>query len=471
MWYARDVSGVEDDRTTQLQRRSAITQAPAGVYRIIVTQGPDAGGRVEIDASHAGQLLVGKSPACGLILTDPLASRRHVGFEVVRDGLRMEDLGSTNGTFIGGLRVGSAVLAGGETVKLANTTLTVERASDRAAPSLIPNAQLGLLIGVSREMRRLYPLLERLAESTVPVLIEGETGTGKEIVAETIHRLSPRSEGPFIVFDCASVAPNLVEIELFGHEEGVGGSPGPRRGLFEQADGGTLLIDEIADLDPSVQPKLLRVLERGEIRRVGGNQPIPVNVRVLSATRRDLDVEVQEGRFRDDLFHRLVVARVELPPLRARRGDVAVLARNFARQLAGPEATIPDPMIARWDRQPWPGNVRQLRNAVARHLAIGDLALDLDAEGVDDVEDNAAFDDEEAGAQPPAEITPDRRLVEQVLDMGLPLVEARQKLVEEFDRAYLARVLGEHKGNVTRAAAASGLARRNFQLLRARRGI
>jgi transcriptional regulator with GAF, ATPase, and Fis domain len=271
------------------------------------------------------------------------------------------------------------------------------------------------------------------------------------------------------VFDCTAVAPNLVESELFGHERGAfTGATATRKGVFELAEGGTLLIDEIGDLDPSLQPKLLRVLERGEVRRVGGSETIRVDVRVLSATRRDLDREVQAGRFRDDLFHRLVVARVELPPLRRRRGDVPLLARHFARELGGGEAKLPDPLVARWDELTWPGNIRELRNAVSRHLALGDLVYDADTgEDVDSVRSDrngpSAVNDDLS--------VPIEGMVERVLSSRLPLVQARQRIVEEFDRAYLTRVLREHEGNVTRAAAAAGLARRNFQILRGRRGV
>jgi two-component system, NtrC family, response regulator HydG len=244
--------------------------------------------------------------------------------------------------------------------------------------------------------------------------------------------------------------------------------------VFELAEGGTLLIDEIGDLDPSLQPKLLRVLERGEVRRVGGSETIRVDVRVVSATRRDLDREVQAGRFRDDLFHRLVVARIELPPLRRRRGDVPLLARHFAREIGGAEAKVPDALVARWDELTWPGNVRELRNAVSRHLALGDLVYDGDtSETTDEVDSDRSDRVERTDTRlVPEDLSiPIEGMVERVLSSRLPLVQARQRIVEEFDRAYLARVLREHEGNVTRAAAAAGLARRNFQILRGRRNV
>jgi transcriptional regulator with GAF, ATPase, and Fis domain len=255
-----------------------------------------------------------------------------------------------------------------------------------------------------------------------------------------------------VVFDCTAVAPNLLEAELFGHERGAfTGALSARRGVFEQADGGTLLIDEIGDLDLALQPKLLRAIERSEIRRIGGERPIVVDVRILAATRRDLDHEVAAGRFRDDLFHRLAVARIELPPLARRRGDVAVLARHFVRVLEGSERMLPDELLRRWNDYRWPGNVRELRNAVARLLAIGEL----DAAGSEEAERDA---DQPAGD-----------LVDCVLELDLPLQLARQKIVEDFEQRYIERVLAKHDGSVARAAAASGIARRHFRRLKAAR--
>jgi DNA-binding NtrC family response regulator len=298
-------------------------------------------------------------------------------------------------------------------------------------------------------MRRLYVVWERIAASDVPVIIEGETGTGKEALAEAIHEAGPRASGPFVVFDCTAVAPSLVESELFGHERGAfTGALTQRTGLFEQADGGTLLIDEIGDMDPALQPKLLRAVERKEIRKVGGSQNIRVDVRVIAATRRDLDALVQKGAFRDDLFHRLAVTRIELPPLRRRRGDITLLARHFCEQLgAKPEAIAPE-VFRRWEEYDWPGNVRELRNAVARQLTLPEMQTD----------DEAAPPEVPRGADP----------FEAVLDLRLPYVQARQRIHEAFERRYLERVLQENMGNVRKAAVAAGVGRRYFQRLRAK---
>ncbi len=300
----------------------------------------------------------------------------------------------------------------------------------------------------------LYPVLERLARSNVPVVIEGETGTGKEALAESLHEMGPRADRPFVVFDCTAVPPTLMEAELFGHERGAfTGASSARPGVFELADGGTLFIDEIGDLELSLQSKLLRAVERSEVKRLGSSKTTRVDVRILAATRRDLDREVAAGRFRDDLFHRLAVGRVELPPLRARRGDVALLARHFHASIGDSNETLPATLLQQWEDSPWPGNVRELRNTVARHVALGDLAASVPRKAAAAVE----------GGEGPMDA-----LVDNVLASGLTLQDARDRVVQEFERRYVRAALERHGGNVTRAADASGVGRRYFQMLKAK---
>jgi DNA-binding NtrC family response regulator len=383
---------------------------------------------------------------CALRLNDRQVSRRHLALEIVSGQLRLTDLQSTNGTRVNGLRVGEVFLAGGESVHLGDTVLAIERASKttQASPSFA--TRFGRMIGGSREMRRLYPLCARLAASAVPLIIEGETGTGKEVLAESLHAEGPRREGPFVVFDCTAVTPSLVEAELFGHERGAfTGAIGSHRGVFEQAHGGTLVIDEIGDLELRLQPKLLRAIERSEVRRVGGEKPIKVDVRIIAATRRDLDREIEAGRFRDDLFHRLAVARIELPPLRERRGDVAELTVAFFEELgADPNELLRSELFARWVAYRWPGNVRELRNAVMRYAALGELGefAEVTAGNIGPV----AGDD----------------VIAEVLAQGLPLAASRRLIVELFEQRYVDHVLRKHDGVVAHAAKAAGVARRHF---------
>ncbi len=398
-----------------------------------------------VDGSES--VLVGQSPACQLRLSDRHASRRHLSLDLVGDeqsGLRLRDLDSTNGTRVNGAVVIEARLLGGERVELGQTVLVVEPGP--AAPREISAAKgFGKVLGESPEMRRIYPLCERLAASNVPCLIEGETGTGKEILAESLHELGPRANKPFIVFDCTAVQSSLVESALFGHERGsFTGATDARRGVFELAQGGTLFIDELGDLELRIQSKLLRAIERGEVARVGSERWLHVDVRVIGATRRNLDLEIQEGRFRDDLFYRIAVARIALPPLRERSGDAERLARHFWPTLGG-QGPLPAALGARLRDYSWPGNVRELRNAVARMAALGELA-----------------------DEPSSPVSTSRDIFERLLNLDLPYSQARERALAEFEKRYVERALSKHGGNVSRAAEASGLARRYFQILKAK---
>jgi two-component system, NtrC family, response regulator HydG len=437
---------------------------PGEAFALLVVEGPDAGKGFTLDGSQPSRVLVGQSPVCGVHLSDPHVSRRHAALDVSGRRLRICDLRSTNGTFVDGIAVNDAYLTGGEVVRIGTTAFRVERTAPGPRAELSSRTRFGHTMGASLEMRRLYPLCEKLAEANVSLLIEGETGTGKEVLAESIHEEGPRAAGPFVVFDCTAVAPSLVESELFGHERGAfTGAVAAHKGVFEQAHGGTLLIDEIGDLSPSLQPKLLRVLQRSEIKRIGGDRPIRVDVRVMAATRRDLDQEVQIGQFRDDLFFRLAVARVELPPLRERRGDIPVLAGHFWQQLGGGDGALPHDLLRRFEGYGWPGNVRELHNTIARQIALGAMApFDAIAPAT--------------GARAPSPATPsapgseggDAFLPVLAEAFDLPFTQARQRIMEEFERRYVERVLEKHGGSVVRAAAASGIARRYFQIVRAR---
>ena len=435
-------------------------------FLLSVTDGLDAGREIRIHGREASRVLVGKGPTADLKLVDPAVSRRHLALEVERGRLRITDLGSTNGTRLNESEIVDAYARGGELLRIGDTSLRVERlAHQPAGEDEHGVSRFARVIGASAPMRRIYPVCERLAASNVPVIIEGETGTGKEALAEALHEAGPRAALPFVVFDCTTVAPSLVESELFGHERGAfTGASSARRGLFELAEGGTLLIDEIGDLSLPLQSKLLRAVERSEVRRVGASKPIHCNVRLLVATRRDLEREVQQGRFRDDLFHRLAVARIELPPLRKRSEDIPLLARHFWQTQGGSSAGPPADLVERWSQGTWPGNVRELRNAVARRIALGDLDRPT---GSGDRERSVApgegAGDDEGEAQGGAPEIAD------VLAMNLPFPKARRLVLDAFVRRYVAQALADNGGNVAQAAAASGIARRYFQLLRERR--
>lgn len=418
-------------------------------FRVTVKAGPDAGKSVLIEPLSPASTLVGKSPACQLVLTDAKISRRHISLDIGDDTLlRLTDLGSTNRTTVNGVLVAEASLRGGEIITIGGSSLLVERITTEGARAKGSSAvSFGRLVGASPAMRRIYPACTKLAASTIPIIIEGETGTGKELLAEALHEEGPRASRPFVVFDCSSVAPNHGEAVLFGEQ----GSP--QKGVFEAAHEGTLLLDEITELAPDLQAKLLRAIDRGEICRAMGNDWIKVDVRIIATTRRDLEKEVEAGRFREDLFFRLAVGRIELPPLRRRGDDLALLADYFWKRAATSNDDIdsehlPHDFLRRYEGYAWPGNVRELMNAIARRHALGDS-------------------DPESLSNPAAEpdAAPDHAF-RWIIEQDLPFTRARDIVTAEFVRHYVKAVLEQHGGNVTRAAAASGLARRYFQILR-----
>jgi transcriptional regulator with GAF, ATPase, and Fis domain len=425
--------------------------------RMRIVEGPDQGAVFELDPNAPSRILIGTSPACTVRLTDATVSRRHAALEPIGNRYRLSDLGSTNGTLVDGVAVIEALLRGGELVRIGSSAMRAEadaEGDDPAEATPLPSAmRFGRVMGASVAMRRLYPLCERLAKAPVPVIIEGETGTGKEVLAESLHEVSGR-KGPFVVFDCTAVTPNLMEATLFGHEKGAfTGAVASHVGLFEEADGGTLLIDEIGDLDLPLQATLLRVIDRGELRRVGGRGAIRVDVRVLAATRRDLDKAVAAGRFRDDLFYRLAVARVELPPLRERKGDVLILARHFAKEMTGTVDLLTPEVLTRFSEYAWPGNVRELRNAVAQIVALGDT--------VEQARWPARTPNSPASGG-------EADWLDAILTTNSAFPIARRKVIEEFERRYVERIVAAHDGNVSQAARASGLALRYFRLMKAR---
>ncbi len=426
---------------------------PAVSRRLVIVDGPDKGATFALDL-NAPRILVGTSPVCEVRLTDPSVSRRHAALETIEGRLRVSDVNSTNATFIDDVAVVQAYLEDGETLRIGGTTLRLEVDPDAHPKPLADAEGFGRMIGASRTMRRLYPQCERVAKARVPVILEGETGTGKEVLAESIHETSG-IEGPFVVFDCTTVSAQLVEAALFGHEKGAfTGATNERPGVFEQAHGGTLLIDEIGDLDLPLQAKLLRVVDRGELRRVGGTKSIKVDVRILAATRRNLDHEISAGRFRDDLFHRLAVARIELPPHRQRHRDITQLARKFAAELGG---TLSEETLARFEDYAWPGNVRELRNAVARCVALGEETFTASSPpSSTDLEPKSTASGSEDD------------WLDSIVRGDLPFVIARRRAIEEFERRYVMHVLDKHGGNVAQAARASGIALRYFHLVKAR---
>jgi two-component system response regulator AtoC len=302
------------------------------------------------------------------------------------------------------------------------------------------------MVGASPAVREVFAMIEQVAPADATVLLRGETGTGKELVARAIHRRSARRDRTFVAVNCTAIPKDLMESEFFGHERGAfTGAAARRIGRFEQADGSTLFLDEVGDLDLAIQAKLLRVLQEQEISRVGGQEPIKVNVRIVAATNRDLETLVREGRFRDDLYYRLNVIPIRLPPLRERTGDLPALMEHFLGSFAARygRAAPPAPpeLLAAARAYPWPGNVRELRNLCERAVLMGWAAVAPILGASNRVESPSCA---------------------QVADFSLPLLDARQRLVERFEREYLTRLLREHRGRIGEVARAAGIAERNL---------
>jgi transcriptional regulator with GAF, ATPase, and Fis domain len=417
--------------------------------RLLVTQGPDAGLSIEA----AGRLLkVGSAPDNDLVLSDALVSRRHCEIELTEAGFRVRDSGSTNGVRAPCARIYDAAFDKPSELSIGGSKLSITLLSgseDREQSSAL---RFGDLLGRSNKMRELFADLERLAPSQLSVLIEGETGVGKDVVAESIHRASARSEGPYVVFDCGAVAPTLVESELFGHERGAfTGATAARTGVFEEAHGGTLFLDEVGELPKELQPKLLRALEAQTIKRLGGRSSVPIDVRVLSATNRNLLAEVTRGQFRQDLYFRLAAAKVQVPPLRERYDDIPLLVEHFlAREKpAAPATSVPTHVWEMFAAHRWPGNVRELRHAVQRLVIAPELSLRMVSEGM-------------AGSDQAAHKAQSEEVV--------PLRVARRDAAETFEREYLARLLRRAEGNPLRAAALAEVSRQMIQKLMRKHG-
>jgi DNA-binding NtrC family response regulator len=391
-----------------------------------VQSGPDAGKRAEADSER---LTIGTAQGNVLVLTDPTVSRFHLELSRDESGIVVEDLESTNGTSAGGIRILRGIVPPGTELALGRSVLLVTDGAG-ARVELHAGDRLGDILGSTESMRRLMAQLDRAAGANVPVLAIGETGTGKELVARALHDKSPRAQGPLVVVDCGALAPGVVASELFGHERGAfTGADRLHIGAFERAHGGTLFLDEIGELPPELQPQLLGALERRKFRRVGGNADISVDVRVVSATNRDLRAEVNAGTFRLDLYYRLAVVELRLPPLRERLDDIPLLVEHFLRECGhdGPvSGVIPLETMEALRTHRWPGNLRELRNWVEATVAMGE-APDLFAR--------------EPGAT-----------ASEASVLGLPYKAARNAVLERFEAEYLARLLADTHGNVSLAA-------------------
>jgi transcriptional regulator with PAS, ATPase and Fis domain len=332
---------------------------------------------------------------------------------------------------------------------LGATTLRITASREAVSADQPERDRFSLMVGSSRAMRRVFAQLERAAATDATVLLLGETGTGKEVAAESIHCESPRSDGPFIVVDCGAIPPELLESELFGHERGAfTGAVKSREGAFQAANGGSIFLDEIGELPKDLQPKLLRVLARKAVKPVGRETYVDVDVRVIAATNRDLREEVNTDRFRGDLYYRLAVVEINLPPLRDRLDDLGPLVERILGELPASDsdkARLTSPgFLDGLAQHRWPGNVRELHNYVERCLALGDQPAHADAFAA------------------PRSADPEMRI-----DLSRPFRETRDEWTARFERAYLTALLDHHGGNIRAASRASGIDRvQMYRILR-----
>ena len=443
---------MQDDRVdVTVERRDLSTLRVAGGTLSVQGEGDNAP-EIILDSER---LVIGRAPGNDLTLDDPAVSATHCELLATDRGPLLRDLSSTNGILLSGHRVGELCLHDGSSFVLGSTRLCFRTGGQQVEVPLSPTDQFGELYGESQAMRQVFARLERAAPLDLTLLVTGETGCGKEVLARSVHQMSLRSNRPFVVLDCGSIPRELIESMVFGHDKGAfTGATESRPGVFEQAKGGTLFLDEIGDMDLDLQRRLLRVLESRQVTRVGSHTPREVDVRVVAATHRDLYKAINEGRFREDLYFRLAQLHLKLPPLRERPEDIVGLCQRFLAETAEWLTEPPEISAAALDAMvsaPWPGNVRQLRNVVQRaasmclgtEVTVADLEL-------------------EPGTS---------RLPDFAIDLSIPFKDAKAAIVERFERAYLSALLSANKGNLTHAARQAGVARNHLRHLLRERGV
>ncbi|MGF1509006.1 MAG: sigma 54-interacting transcriptional regulator [Myxococcota bacterium] len=432
-----------DGPVTEALATGAVTELELDRLRLFVPEGANKGMTLDVGSEVR---TVGAAEGNHLRLVDRSVSRRHAEVWLVQGRLAVRDLGSTNGTFLGDVRVQQAELPPGAEVRFGTVTVkVVPLESARAMPHAQGSSEADVMAGMVGEdprIREVFGLVRELARRDATVIIQGETGTGKELVARALHAEGPRRDAPFVVVDCAGQPRELIESNLFGHIKGAfTGATQDREGAFGQADGGTLFLDEVADLPLDLQPKLLRVLESREVQPVGSDLRRTVNVRVLAASHANLRAAVKEGRFREDLFYRLSVVRIQLPALRERLDDLPLLIQHFGRS-HGVELSVAQADLQKLRAHAWPGNIRELKNLVDRACALGaDQAL------------SSFLDDDDSPATMFAAATEG------------DFKENKAEVVAAFERRYLQELMSRNRGNLSRAAREAGLDRKHLREL------
>jgi DNA-binding NtrC family response regulator len=420
--------------------------------RLRVIFGPDAG--VEVALPAVG-VVVGADPACDVTLHDDAVSKRHMTVVATDGGFEVTDLRSKNGTWLDGVSLTSAKVPIGTTIRVGSTLLQLLPSEEVIQVEPSEATSFGSMLGQSLVMRRIYALLERASATNASILLFGESGTGKELAARAIHEHSDRRDGPMVVFDCGAASETLIEGELFGHKKGAfTGAHADRAGAFARAHGGTLFLDEIGDLPQALQPKLLRLLERGEVTPLGANRSERYDVRCIAATHRDLWSEVARGTFRGDLYYRLAVIEISLPPLRVRPDDIAPLTRQFLRAAGASDEDVAGAPLHRLEAYAWPGNVRELRNVITR-------AVTFSTPGAPFSRMPILLNPSTAALQAPA---PSMRA-------DVPYHEAKAALLERFEKEYLSDLMTRSGENISHAARIAGLERKYLYKLLEKAGL
>jgi DNA-binding NtrC family response regulator len=443
---------------------------PFETGELMVIEGQQAGRKLQLST---GGVTIGSGTAVDLFLGDPGVSRRHARVMADRGTFLLEDLNSTNGTFLNGRRIRAVYLGRGDLIAVGQCRLRFQPAY---AEFQIPPSQadhFGSVYGTSPAMRQLFGILERVAPKQAGILIVGESGTGKDLLARAIHDSSARALKPFIVVDASVASAELLASELFGHVEGAfTGAHRRRQGAFEAASKGTIFLDEIGELPLDLQPKFLRVLESRQITPVGSNLPNPIDVRILAATNRDLAGMVKAGLFREDLYYRLAVVQLEMPPLRDRREDIPGIVSSLVarrREAADEPVSVTPAALSLLAAQPWPGNVRELRNVLDRALALSQnptiSAADIEM---------ALMGTKRAPIRPPD-------AVHTVTRTGDPAVQepptashdaiASDKSLDEIQREVVQNALKAVSGNQSAAARQLGIHRNALRTLMKKYGL
>ncbi|MCK6534862.1 MAG: sigma 54-interacting transcriptional regulator [Polyangiaceae bacterium] len=439
-------------------RAAGPSEGPPDELVLVVVTGKSRGQRLSVGE----RVRIGKAADNDLVLADDTVSRHHCELSRSANGISIKDLGSTNHTRVGRTIVREATVEPGATLTVGDVDLILRTEPNRAHILPSEQSEFGEALGPSLAMRTLFGVLEHIAPTDAPVLLEGETGTGKDVLARSIHQKSRRAGAPFVVVDCGAVSYNLIESELFGHERGAfTGAVATRQGAFETAGEGTVFLDEVGELPIDVQPKLLRVIESHEFRRVGGNKTLRANARIVAATKRNLKDEVERGKFREDLYFRLAVVPIHVPALRQRRDDIPMLVSHFLelakkRDPKASEVRLDKSTVAALAAHDWPGNVRELRNVLDRAIYIATASGMKDLHLVD------------LPVGPPAKSEGAGTFV---FEAGESYRDVKTRYETEFEKSFVAWLLERHAGNISAAAREAKMDRKHLYDLARKHGL